>query len=195
MNKILSRKGEPTFMQTKKKPLTYKQNMSTQEVYKVIKSIGLPLALFCLGVFTISSFANFGTRLICPLSGVMWIIGVIVAFFMPSMREETLNQTMIVTATYFLTLLGLKFLLGFVSGVSSEMIAASYDQPIPTATGNAIPGWLQTIMWFDAVLLPMGDIGMQVKRLFQFKKGQTLQKTFNQKRSIRNNGKANSLLH
>ena len=143
-------------------------------------------------MFTISSFANFGTRLLCPLSGAMWVIGFIVALLMPSQRQEVLNQTMIVCAIYFLTMLGLKILLGVVSGVSSEMIAASYDQAIPTSTGNAIPGYLQQIMWFTAVLVPMGDIGMQVKRLFQFKRSQTLQKTFGQKRGMRRGGKSHT---
>lgn len=172
--------------------LTYKQNMSKTEVYRVIKAIGIPLGLFGLALFTISNFANFGSKLICPLAGAMWAIGFIVALLMPSQRHEVLNQTMIVCAIYFLTLLGLKILLGVVSGVSSEMIAASYDQAIPTSTGNAIPGYIQTMMWFTAVLLPMGEIGMQVKRLFQFRRSQTLQKTFGQKRSLRNNGWSNS---
>lgn len=173
-------------------PLTYKQNMSKSELFRVIKAIGLPLLVFGLGLFTISNFANFGAKLLCPLSGAMWMAGLIVAFFMPSQRQETLNQTMVICTIYFLALLGLKILLAIVSGVSSEMIAASYDQAIPTATGNAIPGYLQTMMWFVAVLLPVGDISMQAKRLFQFKRNQALQKTFGQKRSIRNNGRANT---
>ena len=75
------------------------------------------------------------------------------------------------------------------------MIAASYDQAIPTSTGNAIPGYLQTMLWFVAVLLPVGDISMQVKRLFQFKRNQSLQKTFGQKRGLRDNGKNNGKLY
>lgn len=173
----------------KSETLTYKQNMSKTEVYRVIKAIGLPLGLFGLALFTISNFANFGTKLICPLLGAMWCIGFFVALLMPSQRQEVLNQTMITCTIYLLALLGLKILLGVVSGVSSEMIAASYDQAIPASTGNAIPGYLQNFMWFTAVLTPIGFIGMQGKRLFQFKRNQTLQKTFGQKRSIRNDGR------
>lgn len=175
--------------------LTYKQNMSKAEVFRVIKAIGLPLLVFGLGLFTISNFANFGAKLICPLSGAMWATGFLVALLMPSQRQETLNQTMVVCSLYFLALVGLKILLAVVSGVSSEMIAASYDQAIPTSTGNAIPGYLQTMLWFVAVLLPVGDISMQVKRLFQFKRNQSLQKTFGQKRGLRNNGKNNGKLY
>lgn len=150
--------------------------------------------VFGLGLFTISNFAAFGAKLICPLSGAMWLVGFIVALFMPSQRRETLNQTMVICSIYFLALLGLKILLAVVSGVSSEMIAASYDQAIPTSTGNAIPGYLQSMLWFVAVLLPVGNISMQIKRLFQFKHNQSLHKTFGQKRGIRSNGKSNSTL-
>lgn len=170
-----------------KQNLSYKRNMSKKEALHTLKAIGLPLLVFGLGLFTISSFANFGTKLICPLSGAMWMVGFIVAFLMPSQRSEVLNSTLVTLSIYYLALLGLKILLAVVSGVSSEMIAASYNQAIPTSTGNAIPGYLQTMMWFTAVLLPIGEIGMQVKRLFQFKKNQTLQKTFSQVRGFRNN--------
>lgn len=38
----------------------------------------------------------------------------------------------------------------------------------------------------------LGEIGYQLKRLFQFKKQQTLAKTFAQKRGLRNGGRSNS---
>ena len=81
-----------------------------------------------------------------------------------------------------------RLLLGIISGASSEMIAASYDQAIPMSTGNAIPGYVQTMIWFVAVLVPIGFIGMQGKRLLNFRHSQTLQKMFGQKRGIRNSG-------
>ena len=58
-------------MSRKEETLTYKQNMSKTEVFHVIKAIGCPLIVFGLGIFTISNFANFGTKLICPAAGIM----------------------------------------------------------------------------------------------------------------------------
>ena len=142
-------------MAKNKEPLTYRQNVSRQEAYRIIKAVGCPLAIFALALFTISSFANFGTKLICPASGAMWIMGVIVATAMPSMRNATLIHSMTTITIYFLALLGLKMVLGVVSGVSAEMIAASYNQVIPTATGNTIPGYIQNLLWFTAVFLPV----------------------------------------
>ena len=62
-------------MSRKEETLTYKQNMSKTEVFHVIKAIGCPLIVFGLGIFTISNFANFGTKLICPAAGIMWFLG------------------------------------------------------------------------------------------------------------------------
>lgn len=180
-------------MAKNKEPLTYRQNVSRQEAYRIIKAVGCPLAIFALALFTISSFANFGTKLICPASGAMWIMGVIVATAMPSMRNATLVHSMTTITIYFLALLGLKMVLGVVSGVSAEMIAASYNQVIPTATGNTIPGYIQNLLWFTAVLLPVGEISYQAKQFFQFKKTQNREKTFNRVRGLRDNGRGNAV--
>lgn len=179
-------------MEERSKSLTYKQNMSKQETFRVLKAMGVPIVVFGFAMFTISNFASFGSKLICPLAGTMWIVGFVVALLMPAQRTEVLNQTLAMLSIYFAALLGLKLLLGVVSGVSSEMIAASYDQAIPTSTGNSIPGYLQTMMWFVAVLMPIGHITMQAKRLKDFKRNQSLHKTFGQKRGIRNSGRENT---
>lgn len=179
-------------MAQRKETLTYKQNMSRQEAFRVVKAVGYPIGVFMLALFTISNFAAFGSKLICPLSGAMWFIGLVVAIMMPAQRREILNQTLAMITIYYFALLGLKIILGVVSGVSSEMIAASYDQAIPTSTGNSIPGYLQTMMWFVAVLMPIGHITMQAKRLKDFKHNQSLERTFGQKRGIRNSGHENT---
>jgi len=175
--------------------LTYKQDMSSSEALNVLKAIGKPLLLFAVALITISRWGNLGLILICPLSGITWVLGVAVAFMMPSMRKETLNQTMTVLYIYFLALLGLNWLVPRVSGVSGEMFAAAFDTVIPTSTGNAISGYIQSITWFYTVFLPIGQIGYTVKQFFQFKRTSDLNKTFNQKRGLRQNGRANTVSH
>ena len=102
-------------MSRKEETLTYKQNMSKTEVFHVIKAIGCPLIVFGLGIFTISNFANFGTKLICPAAGIMWFLGFFVALLMPSQRKEVLNQTLIICTVYFCTLLGFKIALALIT--------------------------------------------------------------------------------
>lgn len=179
-------------MQRNSSTLTYKKDLSKQEAFRLLKAVGLPIGVFALAMFTVQNFANFGSKLICPLIAAMWVVGFVVAVLMPAQRGEIINQTLGMIAIYCGALLGLKILLGVVSGASSEMIAASYDQAIPMSTGNAIPGYLQTMMWFVAVLMPIGDIGMQAKRLKDFKHNQAIQKTMNRMRGLRNSGHDNT---
>lgn len=172
--------------------LTYKQTMTKQEGFQIIKAVGFPLGTFGLAMFTIKNFANFGTKLMCPLIAAMWTVGFVVAFLMPAQRRECLNQTLGMICIYCGAMLGLKIVLAVVSGATTEMIAASYDQAIPMATGTAIPGYLQTMMWFVAVLMPIGHITMQCKRLKDFKHNQSLQKKMGQVRGMRNSGHENT---
>ena len=177
---------------SKKKTLTYKQELSKKEAVGILKAVGLPVIVFALALFTIQNFANFGTKLLCPLIASMWLVGFVVGIIMPAQRREIVNQTLGMIAIYCGAMLGLKMLLAVVSGASSEMIAASYDQAIPMSTGNAIPGYLQTMMWFVAVLMPIGHIGMQAKRLKDFKHNKSLLRTMGQVRGIRNSGHDNT---
>ncbi len=179
-------------MQRQTEAPTYKAELSKQEAFRMFKAIGIPIGIFALSMFVVQNFASFGTKLLCPLIAAMWIVGFVVALLMPSQRSDIINQTMGMIAIYCCALIGLKVLLAVVSGASSEMIAASYDQAIPMSTGNAIPGYLQTMMWFVAVLTPIGDIAMQAKRLKDFRKNQTLTKTFGRVRGYRNSGHNNA---
>lgn len=174
--------------------LTYKRNMSRQEFSHLAGAVLYPLGVFVFGVFVISDFAAFGTKLICPLSAAMWVAGFMIAFLMPSMRKEIIHQTIKMNLVYYSTLYGLKIVIGMVSGVSAEMIAASYDFAIPTSTGNAVPGYLQNILYFTAVLTPGSFVVMQVKRFSEFARNASLQKSFGRARSLRNSGKEHTRL-
>ena len=174
--------------------LTYKRNMSRQEFSHMAGAVLYPLGVFLFGVFVISDFAAFGTKLICPLSAAIWIAGFVIALLMPSMRKEILRQTIKMNLVYYATLYGLKVVIGMVSGVSAEMIAASYDFAIPTSTGNAVPGYLQNILYFTAVLTPASFVVMQIKRFSEFSKNISLQKSFGRTRSVRNSGKDHTRL-
>ena len=63
--------------------IVYRQNMTRNEAVHILKAIAFPIAVFCLGLFTINMFGEFGKKLICPLSGAMWDVGVLVALLMP----------------------------------------------------------------------------------------------------------------
>lgn len=180
---------ETGYLPTKKENIKYSPNVSTQDTLNLIKAIAVPTALLALALFVISSFDNFGTYLVAPLTGACWLFGFIVALVMPAQRKSTIRETEVFIGGYLLGLYAIRMVIGLVSGVSAEMIAASFDQVIPTATGNALTGYLQTMLWITAVMGPIGFIGLQGKRILTFKRNKSMQKVFSRTQGIRNAGK------
>lgn len=172
-------------MPNNKTPITYKQNMSGADLFRYMKAVGLPLGIFLLSLLAIQSLAGFGTKLVAPMTAVMWAIGAISAIILPSHRGSILTETHVAIAGYLATLVALKEIIAMMSGVSSEMLMAAFNQAIPVTSGSAISGWLQTLMWITAAMTPIGFVGMQVKRIFSFKRNQSTQKTFDRLRGIR----------
>lgn len=173
-----------------KAEMTYKTKTTRQDSFALLKAVALPILVYALGIFTISSYAAFGVKIISPASVCMWVVGFLTALFMPSERGEVIRQTLAMCTIYYITMLGLKLALGLVSGASSEMIAASFNQSIPTTTGNALPGIIQNILWYSSFGIPAGYVIMQVKRVVQFSRRKSLQKTMQRVRGINNGGKA-----
>lgn len=171
--------------------MVFEEKISKQETIGVIKAVIIPLAVLITGMITVTSFANFGKLIICPLSAFMWVLGFIVAILMPSMRKSVINETLGFCMTYYALLLVLKIALGIVSGASAEMLVASYDQPMPSSVGNTLPGYCQYMIYITAIGTPIGFAGMQIKRFIQFKRNKSLQDTLAQARDIRHTGRFN----
>lgn len=175
--------------------IVYDKGISSNETLKMITGVGIPLGVFAFALLTISTFAEFGSKLLLPMTAAMWICGLGVAIYLPSMREEVIGDTMKAIVAYCAAMIGFKILLKLTSGVSSEMIGASFNQAIPTTTGNAIYGYLQNIMWITSVMTPIGFLGMQVSRIVKFRKTRSIQKAFGQARGIRDSGNAHNRLY
>lgn len=163
----------------------YKQAMTTQEAWSYIKAIGFPILILLLCIFSISIFSEFGIRLIAPFTAIMWGMGVVEGIIMGSQRKEILNQTLAFVGIYQITLLGWREAIKLVSNVTTEQIMASYNQVITLSQSSALPGYLQNALWMTAVGIPIGYIGMQGKRLFQFRKRMSKDKALRRYRSIR----------
>lgn len=164
--------------------LVYKQKLNRNDILRYIKAIGLPSATFLLALIAIQSLAAFGAKLIAPLTAIMWSVGVICTFLMPSHRSSILTETHVTIGGYLVTLIAIKEIVAMMSGVSSEMMMAAFNQAIPITSGSAISGWLQNLLWIDAVMTPIAYVGMQVKRVFSFRKNNSKEKAFEQLRGI-----------
>lgn len=172
--------------------ITYKQGMSGRELFSYIRAIGVPAGVFLASMFIVSLFGAFGTNLLAPMAGGMWIFGALVALMIPSQRESICNETHMAVLGYLAAMYGLRLLIGIVSGVSNEQLMATYNQAMPTSSGNTIIGFLQTFLWITAVMVPVGFLGMQGKKLFMFRKRMSKQKFMDQLRGIRDNGQGHN---
>jgi len=170
-----------------KEKITYKENITGQDLSKYIKAIAFPLIGFSMSLYTINEFGAFGSGLISPLTAVMWVTGLIVALVLPSHRKGTLNETIVAVTGYSIGLMGLRLAIQLTSGVSTEMLVASYGEMMNLTGGSSASGFLQNMLWIVSVMTPIGFIGMQGKKLFQFRRTVAKNKMFDRLRSIREN--------
>ena len=171
-----------------KKELTYREGTTSNDIFRYIKAIGFPFIIFMLSLFTISRFALFGSKVIAPLSGIMWLFGVFVAFMLPSQRKSVLNETHATIGGYYIGLILIREMIALISGVSSEMLMATYGQAIPITSGTAFSGTLQSIMWATAIFVPFGFITMQGKKVLTLRRKGNKNREIERLRGIRDNG-------
>lgn len=169
--------------------LAYRSNISRDDKWKVFKATAFPAVVMLIVFTVIGMFGKFGTGLVSPLVALMWCMGTVTAFLLPSHRNNVLTETMGTIIAYLAALAGFRILLSLVSGVSTQMLIASFDQPISMSSSNALPGYIQTAIWITTGGVPLGFFGMQVKRLIQFRKTANKQKTFEKLRDIRKNNR------
>jgi hypothetical protein len=163
--------------------------MSGKELFTYIKAVGIPAGVFLLSMLIISRFGAFGTNLLAPMAGGMWIFGAIVAFLIPSQRDSICNETHMTIIGYLIGMFGLRLLVSLVAGTSSEQLMATYNQAMPMSSGNTISGFIQTMLWITAVMVPIGFFGMEGKKVIMFRKRMSKQRIFDQLRGIRDSGK------
>ncbi len=176
-------------MEKAEEKLTYKRAQSNADIFRYLKAIALPVFNFLLAMFTIDHFNLFGYDLIAPLTGVMWGCGALVAFFQPSHRRSVLKETHVTTAVYLISLIVIKELISTISGVSAEMLMATYNQVLPVTSGAAFSGYMQSLLWITTIMTPVGFIFMQVKKLFTMHRNQEAKKFHDKLLGTRRNGK------
>ena len=175
-------------MQNTRKELTYRQGTTATDIWRYIKAIGLPISIFLFGIYTISTFSTFGTKVIAMLSGFMWVGGVFAAFVLPSQRKSILTETFATVGGYYLALLLIRKMISLIAGVSSEMLMATYGQAIPITSGTAFSGTLQSIMWATAIFVPFGFLTMQGKKVLTLRSKGNKNREIERLRGIRSNG-------
>lgn len=169
--------------------LVYKDKLGASGFMRFVKAVAFPFIALAVSMYSINLFGAYGTKLIAPMTAVMWVIGTVVAILMPAQQKGTLDGMLTTIICYQATIIGLRYGIYWTSGVSTEMLTASFGEAFTLSGSNAVPGFLQTSLNITSVMLPLGYIAMQVKKVVQFRKSVGKDKFFNQLRSIRDNDK------
>lgn len=169
--------------------LTYQRAQASADFSRYAKAIAFPGGIFLLAMFTIDHFNLFGVNIIAPMVGIMWACGVIVSWFLASHRRATLRETHVTIGVYLISLIVFKELVASISGISSEMLMATYNQAIPVTSGQAFSGYLQTMLWITTIMTPVGFIFMEVKKVFTMRRKQEAKRFRDRMLGTRQNGK------
>jgi len=175
-------------MNSDSKRLTYQRSQGSADLTRYAKAIGFPAGIFLLTLFTVHRFNLFGVNIIAPMTGIMWICGILVSWFLPSHRKTCLRETHVTIGVYLISLTVFKELVSAISGVSAEMLMATYNQAIPVTSGQAFSGYLQTMLWITAIMTPVGFIFMQVKKVFTMRRKQEVRDFHDRLLGTRKNG-------
>jgi len=173
-------------MSTEQSEMIYRAPITCREILPTLANLAIYIVSFLLWMYLEGIYYNFGTKIITPLTALMWITGAFFALILPSQRYEIIKHTKWFVLGYVSILYLYRFVIIAVAGVSSDSFGAAFNQSMPAATGNAILGWLQNLLWIIAITYPIGYFIFQAKKLPQFFGTKSKQKAIREIRSIRN---------
>ncbi len=169
--------------------LTYKRAQSKADISRYLKACAVPVGVFLLAMFTIDRFKQFGYDLIAPMTALMWVCGVGVAFYLQSQRRSILKETHVTIAIYLISVTVFKELITAISGVTAETLMAAYNQVLPVTSGAAFSGYMQTMLWITTIMTPVGFVFMQVKKMFSLRRNAEAKKFHDRLLGTRPNGR------
>lgn len=149
---------------------TFIKKTSAKDISSLIFSAAAPALLFFLCMFTISQFKNYGRLLLTPIMGAMWAAGAVCVLILPSDKESIIHETEGFILALCLGDLLLQKAISIVSGVSADMLTETFSQPLPSTTGNILPGYLQYALWMFTIMIPISYLGLQGKRLINLRR-------------------------
>lgn len=175
-------------MDNKRDVLVYKQKASWEEKRRYIKAILYPLGALTLSVYVIDLFGQWGRGMLVWGFAAIWFSGFLTTFFTSSSVGKKLDGMIYQIASYAGTLLAFRLLISVTSGVSSEMLSASFEQNVSLQQSN-ITSYLQNFLNYSAVLMPVTFTAFNIKTIFAFRKNTRQDKFFKQQLGVANNNR------
>lgn len=176
-------------MARSEKRLTYERRNSTKDLSNLVRSALLPAVVFFLSMFSINVFGNFGRLLMAPAIALMWMYGAFCALYLPAHRKAVIQESLAFIFSYNAALLALRQGIAITSGISTQMLAATFSQQVEMSTGNVLPGYLQNVLYIMSMMIPITFAGMQTRRLIQFRRGVNRKRAAERARGVVRDGR------
>ena len=108
--------------------ITYTSQFGIRQILPKLWNLLIYIGTFALWLYLDHAYYNFGSRIITPLTGAMWILGAVLALILPSQREEIIKHTKWFVLGYLAILFVYRYVIIIVSGVSADNLSASFGQ-------------------------------------------------------------------
>ena len=169
--------------------LRYSTPTTFRSFQPMFLNLGVYILTFALWMYLDVAYYNFGSKIITPLTGAMWIVGAVFALLLPSQRVEIIRHTKWFILGYVGVLFVYRFVIIAVSGVSADNLTAAFNQAVASSSATAVVGWLQNLLWIIAITYPIAYLIFQAKKIPQFFGTRSKQRATREIRDIRNNTK------
>lgn len=169
--------------------LTYRGKFGLRRIMPKLLNAAIYIITFALWLYLNDKYYNFGSHIITPLTGGMWIVGAILALLLPSQRTEIIKHTKWFVLGYLAILFVYRYVIILVSDVSADNLSASFGHTVAASSGTAILGWLQNLLWIIVITYPIGYFIFQGKKLPQFFGTRSKNRAVREIRDVRDNTK------
>lgn len=110
--------------------LVYSSPPTIKTYVPMLLNLLVYIITFALWMYLDSAYYGFGSKIITPLTGAMWVVGAVFALILPSQREEIIRHTKWFILGYVGILFLYRYVIIAVSGVSADNLTAAFNQAI-----------------------------------------------------------------
>ena len=105
--------------------MLYTSSFGFRDIWPKLWNLVIYISTYALWLYLDSAYYNFGSKIITPLTGAMWIVGAVLAILLPSQKQDIIKHTKWFVLGYLAILFIYRYVIILVSGVSAENLSAS----------------------------------------------------------------------
>ena len=100
--------------------MLYTSSFGFRDIWPKLWNLVIYISTYALWLYLDSAYYNFGSKIITPLTGAMWIVGAVLAILLPSQKHDIIKHTKWFVLGYLAILFIYRYVIILVSGVSAE---------------------------------------------------------------------------